>query len=119
MDQGTGNGEVGHCTGSLLFPECCDRFAIELEFVQNLANPKYLCYLAQQGLFEQYSFINFLKYLRYWKQPNYIRYLLFPQCLPFLDALIDSAEFRREISLPSFVEYVHQQQGSHWIHRDI
>jgi mediator of RNA polymerase II transcription subunit 31 len=91
------------------------RFLIELEFVQNLANAKYLNYLAQSGYFEQESFINFLKYLQYWKKPEYIKNLLFPQCLAFLDALVENPAFRRELALPQFMDFVHQQQGSHWM----
>lgn len=95
-----------------------DRFHIELEFVQNLSNPKYLNYLAQQGYLEKESFMNFLRYLRYWKEAEYASLLIFPQCLRFLDALIDDAAFRREIRLPGFTEYVHQQQGAHWMDKD-
>lgn len=96
-------------------PEDKDRFIIELEFVQNLSNPKYINFLAQNGYFEQESFIDFLSYLKYWKQPEYARFLVFPQCLAFLDALVENSDFRREMSLPQFTEFVHQQQGSHWM----
>jgi mediator of RNA polymerase II transcription subunit 31 len=98
--------------------EGSDRFLIELEFVQNLSNPKYLNYLAQNGYLQQSEFITFLKYLTYWKQPEYLKLLLFPQCLAFLDNLINSPTFCRELAIPQFVEYVHAQQGSHWIAKD-
>mmetsp|Transcript_8096 Transcript_8096/g.17708 ORF Transcript_8096/g.17708 Transcript_8096/m.17708 type:complete len:131 (-) Transcript_8096:504-896(-) len=94
------------------------RFLIELEFVQNLANAKYLNYLSQSGYFEQESFIQFLKYLQYWKESPYIKHLLFPQCLAFLDALVENPAFRRELALPQFMDFVHQQQGSHWMFGD-
>lgn len=98
----------------------CDeeRYLIELEFVQNLANPKYLNYLAQNGYFQQVEFIDYLKYLRYWKEPQYLKKLLFPQCLSFLDALIDNPQFCRELALPQFMEYVHAQQGAQWMSKD-
>ena len=35
------------------------RFQIELEFVQSLANPDYLNYLAQRGYFKNQTFINY------------------------------------------------------------
>ena len=92
-----------------------ERFLIELEFVQNLSNPKYLNYLAQRGYLEQISFLNFLRYLRYWKQPPYLQLIIFPHCLAFLDALIDNEDFRRELLFPHFIDFVHQQQGSHWM----
>jgi hypothetical protein len=51
------------------------RFELELEFVQSLANPFYLHSLAQQNILNQPAFINFLKYLLYWKQKDYARFL--------------------------------------------
>ena len=44
------------------------KFEIELEFVQSLAHPFYLHALAQQGYFEKPEFINYLKYLNYWRE---------------------------------------------------
>ena len=52
------------------------RFELELEFVQSLANPFYLHSLAQQGILNQPSFVNFLKYLLYWKEKDYARFIL-------------------------------------------
>ena len=103
---------------SVELPPDDEKFSIELEFVQNLANPKYLNYLAQNGYFQQEEFISFLKYLRYWKQPQYLKKLLFPQCLDFLDALIDNPQFCRELALPQFMEYVHAQQGAQWMSKE-
>lgn len=100
--------------GDPVVPLDSERFYIELEFIQNLSNPKYLNYLAQSGYYEKESFINFLRYLRYWKRPEYSKYLVFPQCLAFLDALIDDPQLRREFAFPQFAEFVHQQQGSRW-----
>ena len=45
------------------------RFQVELEFVQCLANPHYLKFLAQSGHLKDKNFINYLEYLQYWKQP--------------------------------------------------
>ena len=53
------------------------RFELELEFVQSLANPFYLHSLAQQGILNQPSFVNFLKYLMYWKEKDYARFILY------------------------------------------
>eukprot|EP01039_Chlorochromonas_danica_P006805 gene6804-7518_t len=93
-----------------------DRFYVELEFIQNLANARYLHYLAIQGYLEDSKFLSFLSYLRYWKAPNYAQHLLFPQCLVFLDALIEDAHFRKELLSPAFMEFLHQQQGLGWMH---
>ena len=51
------------------------RFELELEFVQALANPFYLHSLAQQNILEQPAFVNFLKYLLYWKEKDYARFI--------------------------------------------
>jgi mediator of RNA polymerase II transcription subunit 31 len=92
-----------------------ERLLIELEFVQNLANAKYLNYLAQQGYLEEESFLSFLRYLQYWKKPEYMQLLVFPQCLAFLDSILNDKNFRRELAVPQFVDYVHQQQGAQWM----
>lgn len=47
-----------------------DRFVIELEFVQSLANPEYVSHLLQlHG--EDEHFWRFLQYLQYWQKPAY------------------------------------------------
>ena len=100
---------------STSLPSAEDRFYLELEFVQNLSNPSYLHCLAGRGLLEDRCFLKFLRYLRYWKDPAYSVHLLFPQCLAVLDQLLDNPSFRKELLLPQFVEYIHQQQGLHWM----
>jgi len=52
------------------------RFQLELEFVQCLANPTYIHYLAQNRYFEDEAFIGYLKYLKYWQRPEYIKYIM-------------------------------------------
>lgn len=87
-----------------LLPPEKDRFIIELEFVQCLANPEYLhcesgslgkeetaarcmlrreclsdCFLAglaQNKYLENAAFLEFLRYLKYWKRKEYSRYIL-------------------------------------------
>lgn len=44
-----------------------ERFELELEFVQSLANPFYLQTLAQQNVLSKPTFVRYLKYLMYWK----------------------------------------------------
>ena len=41
-----------------------NRFIAELEFVQCLANPNYICFLAQNGYFKKPEFINYMEYLK-------------------------------------------------------
>lgn len=113
---------------------------LQLEFVQSLASPAYLHYLATSGILYQSSFLDFLRYLRYWKRPEYAKYLQYPHCLYFLDLLVppssdsledvdssdndggtgvaagvDSGEaFRREIAQVPFRNFVHEQQFYSW-----
>lgn len=47
-----------------------------LQFVQCLSNPHYLQELAQQGFFAKEEFINYLKYLLYWKEPAYVTFIM-------------------------------------------
>ncbi|PFX27335.1 mediator of RNA polymerase II transcription subunit 31-like [Stylophora pistillata] len=89
------------------------RFQVELEFVQCLANPHYLNFLAQRGYFKEQSFINYLKYLLYWKKPEYAKFLKYPQCLHFLE-LLQYEHFRRELVNPACAKFIDEQQILHW-----
>ncbi|XP_046840604.1 mediator of RNA polymerase II transcription subunit 31-like [Xenia sp. Carnegie-2017] len=89
------------------------RFQIELEFVQCLANPHYLNFLAQRGYFKDSSFVNYLKYLLYWKAPQYAKFLKYPQCLFFLD-LLQYEHFRRELVNVPCAKFIDEQQLLHW-----
>ncbi|XP_046387079.1 mediator of RNA polymerase II transcription subunit 31-A isoform X1 [Ischnura elegans] len=91
------------------------RFMVELEFVQCLANPNYLNFLAQRGYFKDQAFINYLKYLLYWKEPDYARYLKYPMCLYFLD-LLQYEHFRREVVNAQCTKFIDDQQILLWQH---
>jgi len=91
------------------------RFQIELEFVQCLANPNYLNFLAQRGFFKDSAFINYLKYLEYWKEPEYSKFLKYPMSLYFLD-LLQHPEFRKELANAKCAKFVEDQQLLHWQH---
>jgi len=58
-----------------------EKFELELEFVQSLANPYYLHSLAQQNILDQPAFINYLEYLLYWKEKDYARFIQFVHSL--------------------------------------
>ena len=94
-----------------MLPSDEERFLIELEFIQNLSNPKYLSYLAENKYFQDPTFMEFLRYLRYFKEPEYLCHLIFPACLTFLDELIENGRFRQELLSPAFIEQIHAQQG--------
>jgi len=73
-----------------------------------------LQYLAQNRYFQDAQFMNFLRYLRYFQQVEYARHLVFPQCLAFLDALVDNPQFVADLTNPFFVDHLHAQQGLFW-----
>ncbi|KAF7822328.1 mediator of RNA polymerase II transcription subunit 31 [Senna tora] len=89
------------------------RFLLELEFVQCLANPTYIHYLAQNRYFEDEAFIGYLKYLQYWQRPEYIKYIMYPHCLFFLE-LLQNANFRNAMAHPGNKELAHRQQFYFW-----
>ncbi|CAH1757555.1 1165_t:CDS:2 [Entrophospora sp. SA101] len=88
------------------------RFQIELEFVQCLANPWYLH--AQKDYFQDRAFLNYLKYLRYWKQPEYAKYIIYPHALHFLD-LLQNPQFRQDLKKQDIATEIHSKQYYHWM----
>lgn len=91
------------------------RFQIELEFVQSLANPNYLNFLAQRGYFKNQTFLNYLKYLMYWKKPEYVTYIRYPQCLSLLE-LLQHEQFLKEILNAQCSKWIDEQLLLVWIH---
>ncbi|XP_020518661.1 mediator of RNA polymerase II transcription subunit 31 isoform X3 [Amborella trichopoda] len=89
------------------------RFLLELEFVQCLANPTYIHYLAQNRYFEDEAFVGYLKYLQYWQQPEYIKFIMYPHSLFFLE-LLQNANFRNAMAHPGNKEIAHRQQFFFW-----
>lgn len=94
-----------------------NRFELELEFIQCLASPAYLHHLATTGILSEPSFLQFLEYLQYWKQPEYAKLIQYPHCLFFLDLLINNPVFRRELANVSFRNFIHEQQFYSWQYR--
>lgn len=90
-----------------------ERFEVELEFVQCLASPAYLNFLAQNEYFDSPDFVAYLNYLRYWKKPAYARFIVFPHALYFLHLLQDPT-FREALKRSDYTMLIHQQQGYNW-----
>ncbi|MEQ2213314.1 hypothetical protein XENOCAPTIV_012841 [Xenoophorus captivus] len=109
-----------------------NRFQSELEFVQCLANPNYLncehqkngpndrwlqhddsC--LQRGYLRDRPFINYLKYLLYWKEPEYAKFLKYPHCLHMLE-LLQYEHFRKELVNAQCAKFIDEQQLLHWQH---
>lgn len=76
------------------------RFIEELEFVQLLADPNYVHFLALRGYLEDESFIEFLRYLQYWREPPYVQHVVYPQALRMLDMLL-TPEVRKRMHRPA------------------
>lgn len=91
------------------------RFQVELEFVQCLANPNYLNFLAQRGYMKDPCFVNYLSYLQYWKEPAYVPFIKYPICLYFLE-LLQHETFRKEIVSGQCVRFLDDQVILHWQH---
>ena len=73
------------------------------QFVQALANPFYLNYLASQKILQDPCFVEYLKYLQYFTTPEYVKYLSYPG--PTLKALelLQQERFRHDILIPDVV----------------
>lgn len=141
---GAGDGSAGsepQVVDAAVRAENRARFEIELEFVQALANPFYLQTLAQQNMLTQPAFINYLKYLQYWKEKDYARFIQcvttcafafpcencldgflqlvliakdrYPHALHHLD-LLQYETFRTEIAKDDWREFLNQKQFDHW-----
>jgi hypothetical protein len=95
--------------------------------------------LAQGQYFDEPAFVNYLAYLLYWKRPEYAHFIVYPQCLYFLELLVrtraqrtgqanadadapspphrfqQNEAFRKELGNPQFVDAVlYRQQFNHW-----
>ena len=90
-----------------------DRFTVELEFVQSLANPRYVHFLASKGVLRDDRFIAYLRYLRYWERPEYAKFILYPNCLRFRRLLLDDA-FRVAMENPRNAERAFKAQFERW-----
>eukprot|EP00912_Choanoflagellata_sp_UC4_P000064 UC4_evm4s44 len=90
------------------------RFETELEFVQCLANPFYIHFLARHNHLEDPDFISYLDYLyKYWKSPRYAIFLRYPHCLFYL-AILQEPETRTKFKDENWVRIIEQQQSLDW-----
>lgn len=89
------------------------RWEIELEFVQSLSNIPYVNYLAQNNYFNDENFINYLNYLQYWTQPEYSKFLVYPNCLHILKLLQDE-NFRKNIINQDFMNSLMNDMVKRW-----
>ncbi|EAR90199.3 mediator of RNA polymerase II transcription subunit, putative (macronuclear) [Tetrahymena thermophila SB210] len=73
------------------------RFQLDLEFVNMLANPYYILQLQEYDYFSNERFQNYLKYLSYFKQPEYFKFVKYPLGIKMLD-LIQQDKFIENLS---------------------
>lgn len=102
-----------------------DTITRDVEFVQMLANPAYLSFLAQNGYLDNEEFIKYLFRLRYLKKPPFVFMINFPNSLVFLDLLLSGKdekgnikmerEFKMELKRGEFIDYIHKQQYYQWL----
>ena len=57
--------------------------------------------------------MNYLKYLLYWKQPEYVKYLRYPQCIHMLE-LLQYEKFRGELVNTPCAKFIEDQMLLHW-----
>ncbi|KAK6897536.1 Mediator of RNA polymerase II transcription subunit 31 [Candida tropicalis] len=89
------------------------RWEIELEFVQSLSNIPYVNYLAQNNYLNDESFVNYLNYLQYWTEPQYAKFLVYPNCLHILKLLQDE-NFRKNIINQEFMNNLMNDMVKRW-----
>ncbi|XP_016565009.2 uncharacterized protein LOC107863556 [Capsicum annuum] len=66
-----------------------------------MANPNTMNHhLAQNRYFEDEAFIGYLKYLQYWQRPEYIKFIMYPHCLFFLE-LLQNPAFHNAMAHPA------------------
>ena len=59
--------------------------------------PDYIKYLSRKGFFKDEAFLNYLRYLEYWRRPEFFKLLQQPTCLDVLSMLLQE-EVRAEIT---------------------
>ena len=90
------------------------------------ALPDELADLGQHGYLDDERLVAYLEYLRYWRRPEYARFIKsgrgdrattlsrtsrrYPHALVFLE-LLQHESFRKRIAQPHFVQFVHEQQA--------
>lgn len=89
------------------------RWEVELEFVQSLANIQYVSYLAQNEYLSDPAFIAYLKYLNYWRDAKYAKFLVYPNCLHIL-TLLQTESFRKNIIVPEFMNSLMNDMVQKW-----
>jgi hypothetical protein len=67
--------EVSAQSNVVLSKSQTDTRTRHLQFVQLLANPDYVHFLATQKVLEEPEFVEYIRYLEYFRKPDYVKYL--------------------------------------------
>ncbi|KAF8543968.1 SOH1-domain-containing protein [Trichophaea hybrida] len=84
------------------------RLEVELEFVQCLANPFYLNYLAHTKVLDDERFIKYIEYLEYFREPEYSKLLTYPVYSLQALTLLKEPRFRADIANPGLAQEMMQ-----------
>lgn len=61
-----------------------------------------------EGYFNDQSFINYLKYLKYWSKPEYIKYVKYPISLYLLDLLTSNDDYYKKFLDSQFLKSIEE-----------
>ncbi|CAL6068523.1 SOH1_family protein [Hexamita inflata] len=81
----------------MTLPDDKTRFECELDFVTMLGDSKFVQYL-QKYYFDDEYFVDWIKYLQYFRQPPYVRFVKNPISLFYLENL-QHLQFRQHLLL--------------------
>ena len=73
------------------------RLQYDYDFIQGLVAPDYVKYLSRKGYLRDQAFLNYLRYLQYWRKPEFLKLLQLPTCVDIVDMLLKE-EIRAEIA---------------------
>lgn len=91
-------------------------FEKDLEFVQLLCNPEYLRWLNNEKYFLRDDFKAYLKYLLYFSDQKYYKFLTYPQCI-FILEILNKENVLDILSTDSLYIKLAEQQHSMWKYR--
>ncbi|MBW0513773.1 hypothetical protein O181_053488 [Austropuccinia psidii MF-1] len=91
------------------------RFEEDLEFVQSLANPHFVQELTLNDTLRSETMINYLNYLKYFHDPDYARFVRYPNALKILDLLNTSEKFRTMIETQETAQLLTDKFIQNWI----
>ncbi|CAO1618878.1 unnamed protein product [Parajaminaea phylloscopi] len=97
------------------------KFTLQLELINSLSSPAYLYHLTlapspqQPAPLSQATFIRYLAHLHgIWSQPQYARFVQYPNGLFFCRLLVESADFRRVVGSQEWENETSEKLVQHW-----